>query len=180
MTACQLCKSTDNVTSTVLNHSDDAPAPADITLCSTCEGQVNGEEAVTPNHWHCLSEAMWSEVPVVQVASWRMLQKLQAEPWAQDLADMLYLDDTLLSWAKAEPQAQESETQAVTRDSNGEPLEAGDTVHIIKDLQVKGAGFTAKRGTPVRNISLTNNPEQIEGRVNGQRVVLLSCYLKKA
>ena len=51
---------------------------------------------------------------------------------------------------------------------------------IIKDLEVKGAGFTAKRGTVVKNIALTDNPEQIEGRVNGTRIVLLSCFLKKS
>lgn len=180
MTACQLCKSTENVTNTPLNNSENATDSADINLCAICLEQMTGDKAITPNHWHCLSEAMWSEQPAVQVASWRMLQKLQAEPWAQDLADMLYLDDALLSWAKAGIEEASDEQQAVTRDSNGELLEAGDTVHIIKDLQVKGAGFTAKRGTAVRNISLTNNPEQIEGRVNGQRVVLLSCYLKKA
>jgi len=51
---------------------------------------------------------------------------------------------------------------------------------LIKDLDVKGAGFTAKRGTAVRNISLTSNPEHIEGRVNGTRIVLLTCFLKKS
>jgi protein PhnA len=56
---------------------------------------------------------------------------------------------------------------------------SGDNVTLIKDLDVKGGNFTAKRGTPVRNISLTDNPEHIEGRVNGVRIVLLTCYLKK-
>ena len=43
-----------------------------------------------------------------------------------------------------------------------------------------GAGFTAKQGTTVKNIHLVpGNSEQIEGRVNGTKIVLLSCYLKK-
>ena len=50
----------------------------------------------------------------------------------------------------------------------------------IKDLVVKGANFTAKRGTMVKNISLTSNPEHIEGRVNGTRIVLVSAFMKKA
>ena len=50
----------------------------------------------------------------------------------------------------------------------------------MKSGEVKGAGFTAKRGTAVRNISLTENPEQIEGRVNGVKIVLLTCFLKKS
>jgi protein PhnA len=84
------------------------------------------------------------------------------------------MDEPLMQWA----QASQENTQK-TLDSNGVELQAGDSVSIIKDLEVKGAGFTAKRGTTVKNISLTNNPEQIEGRVNGVKIVLLSKFLKK-
>jgi protein PhnA len=56
----------------------------------------------------------------------------------------------------------------------------GDNVTIIKDLEVKGAGFTAKRGTMVRGIHLTDNPLHIEGKVNGTQIVLVAAYLKKA
>ena len=76
--------------------------------------------------------------------------------------------------------ATEEDDVVITKDSNGTILEAGDTVTLIKDLVVKGAGFTAKRGTVVKNISLTDNPKHIEGRVNGTRIVLVSAYLKKA
>nr|WP_247869261.1 alkylphosphonate utilization protein [Ahrensia sp. R2A130] len=69
----------------------------------------------------------------------------------------------------------------IHRDSNGAVLEAGDTVTLIKDLPVKGAGFTAKRGTSVRGISLVaDNADQIEGRVDGQRIVILCQYVKRA
>ena len=55
-----------------------------------------------------------------------------------------------------------------------------DTVTLIKDLNVKGANFTAKRGTAVRGISLVaDNAEQIEGRVNGQKIVILTQFVKK-
>jgi protein PhnA len=65
-------------------------------------------------------------------------------------------------------------------DSNGTILENGDTVTLIKDLEVKGANFTAKRGTSVRNIRLVHdNPEQIEGKINGQGIVILTQYVKK-
>ena len=51
---------------------------------------------------------------------------------------------------------------------------------LIKDLPVKGAGFTAKRGTAVRNISLVpDNETHIEGRVEGQRIVILTQFVKK-
>ena len=60
------------------------------------------------------------------------------------------------------------------------PLAQGDTVVLIKDLPVKGANFTAKRGTAVRGISLVlDNPAHIEGRVEGQRIVILTEFVKK-
>ena len=51
---------------------------------------------------------------------------------------------------------------------------------LIKDLVVKGGGFTAKRGTLVKNIALTSNPKHVEGRVNGTVIVLVAAFLKKA
>ena len=66
-------------------------------------------------------------------------------------------------------------------DSNGVVLESGDTVTLIKDLNDKGAVFSAERGTAVRNISLVpDTPEHIEGRVNGQQIVILTRFVKKS
>ena len=57
---------------------------------------------------------------------------------------------------------------------------AGDTVVLIKDLVVKGANFTAKRGTAVRGISLVvDNATHIEGSVEGQRIVILTEFVKR-
>ena len=50
----------------------------------------------------------------------------------------------------------------------------------VKDLEVKGAGFVAKRGTAVKNIHLCSNPEHIEARVNKMKIVLKTCFLKKS
>jgi protein PhnA len=118
---------------------------------------------------------MWSRVPAVQVLCYQLLHKCNSQAWAQDALDMLYLEDDVLQWAKA---GVENQTQ-VTVDVNGVTLQAGDAVTIIKDLDVKGAGFTAKRGTPVRNIGLSENPLHIEGKVNGQRIVIIAAYTKK-
>lgn len=66
-------------------------------------------------------------------------------------------------------------------DSNGAQLNDGDSVTLIKDLKVKGAGVTLKRGTLVKNIRLTNNEEEVEcstKQVKG--LVLKTCFLKKA
>jgi protein PhnA len=75
----------------------------------------------------------------------------------------------------------DSEAALTVRDSNGNILHEGDTVTIIKDLPVKGAGFTAKQGTAVKNIHLlTDDPTHIEGRVNGVKIFLKTEFLKKA
>lgn len=89
------------------------------------------------------------------------------------------IDDETLQWAEFVTGSSDDDS-APTLDSNGTVLQVGDSVTLIKDLDVKGAGFTAKRGTTVRNISLTGNPDQIEGRVNGVRIVLLTKFLKKS
>lgn len=110
-----------------------------------------------------------------------MLKKLSAEDWARDLQEQLFLDDETLKWAESMA-SDDNEVDNVkpTKDSNCTILLEGDSVTLIKDLDVKGANFTAKRGTLVKNISLTSNHEHIEGRVNGTQIVLLTCFLKKA
>lgn len=65
------------------------------------------------------------------------------------------------------------------KDSNGTLLNEGDTVHIIKDLKVKGSSNVLKRGTVLKNIRLTDNEEEIEGRVEKTMMVLKTCFLKK-
>jgi protein PhnA len=93
---------------------------------------------------------------------------------------MLYLDDETLAWAQADGDGQ-TDDAVKHLDSNGAVLSAGDTVTLIKDLNVKGANFTAKRGTAVRKISLVaDNPKQIEGRVEGQQIVILTEFVKKS
>jgi protein PhnA len=90
---------------------------------------------------------------------------------------MLYLDDDTLEWAK---DGWKLDAREFPRDSNGLILNAGDSVTIIKDLDVKGTSFVAKRGTLVQRIALTENPEHIEGKVNGTKIVILTCYVKKS
>lgn len=171
--ACELCASTDNLSATPVGPNPDGTANTGAYLCETCARQIEGE--IDTNHWRCLSTSMWSEVPSVQVLAYRMLDRLSDEAWARDLSDMLYLDDETLTWAKSgifRPSQH--------KDSNGVTLEIGDTVVLVKDLNVKGGGFTAKQGTVVRGISLVeNNPAHIEGKVEGQRIVILTEFVKK-
>jgi protein PhnA len=68
-----------------------------------------------------------------------------------------------------------------TRDSNGALLNEGDNVTVIKDLKVKGSSTVLKRGTVIRGIHLTGDPEEIEGRTDKVKgLVLKTCFLKKA
>lgn len=151
-----------------------------ITLCATCRAGVQGEISDAP-HWKCLNDAIWSADGAVQVTAYRLLSRLNAEVWARDLLDIAYLEPETLAWARAGLTATSDEEELIHRDTNGAKLAAGDTVVLIKDLNVKGAGFTAKRGTAVRGISLVqDNEAQIEGRVNGQQIVILTEFVKKS
>lgn len=145
------------------------PPAGPVLQCSVCRGE---EEAETAAHWQCLQGAAWAAEPAVQFAAWRKLGVL-GESWATELRETMMLSDEAQSWADM-PDALEH------RDSNGVRLAPGDTVVLIKDLPVKGAGFTAKRGTAVRGISLVpQNAGQIEGRVEGQKIVILTEFVKK-
>ena len=69
---------------------------------------------------------------------------------------------------------------STTKDSNGTILNEGDSVQLIKDLDVKGTSVTLKRGTVIKNIRLTYNDEEIECRVEKVKgLVLKTCFLKK-
>jgi protein PhnA len=153
-----------------------------VLLCPTCLAQTAPESALDAHHLRCLTEAIWSEVPAVKVVAWRLLSRLAGEEaWARDALENAYLDDETLAWAEASATDGTEGGAGEHKDCHGAVLAAGDTVTLIKDLVVRGANFTAKRGTAVRNISLVpDNPAQIEGRVNGQQIVILTEFVKKA
>jgi protein PhnA len=71
------------------------------------------------------------------------------------------------------------ETPDVARDSNGAELFDGDAVTVIKDLKVKGSSMVIKRGTKVKSIRLTENPEEVDCKIDGSSIVLKTCFLKK-
>ncbi len=178
---CELCGATEDLAVYPVPPDADDSAEKSVLLCAACREQIDHPDKVEVNHWRCLNDSMWSQVPAVQVMAWRMLTRLSAEGWPQELLDMLYLDDDTLAWAKATGEGAGAEVSVLHKDGFGNVLENGDTVTLVKDLDVKGANFTAKRGTAVRGISLVpDNPEQIEGRVEGQRIVILTKFVKKA
>jgi protein PhnA len=176
---CELCESTENLGVFEIPNSPSKGADAAIYICNVCKEQIEDSDKTEPNHWRCLNDSMWSTVPAVQVMAWRMLNRLKSEGWPQDLLDMMYMDDETKEWAKAGV-ANENENVLVHRDSNGVILEAGDSVVLIKDLKVKGSSMVAKQGTAVRRISLDHeNEKYIEGRVDGQQIVIITDFVKK-
>ena len=151
-----------------------------IAICNKCRSQIEKKEELDSEHWKCLSESMWSEVPGVQVIAWRMLNRLRSESWAADNLDMLYLDDEKLAWAKASGDHESDAEVHLHRDTNGAVLQNGDTVVLTKSLDVKGSTLHAKMGTVVKNIRLVdNNTEQIDGKIEGQGIVILTKYVRK-
>lgn len=150
-----------------------------ILVCTKCSSEFDAEER-DENHWRCLNDSMWSSAPPVQVMAWRMLHRIKPFGWPRDLIDTMYMDEQQLEWAAAAGDAADKSDALVHRDANGVVLQAGDNVVLIKDLKVKGSSMVAKQGTAVRRISLDHeNETYIEGKVEGQQIVIITEYVKK-
>lgn len=170
---CELCAATNDLSVYEVPPSVNRGAYGNILTCDTCLDQIEDADKMDKNHWHCLNDSMWSEEDAVKVVAFRMLTRLGN----QDLLDMIYLEDNVKKWAEA---TNEGGEKVIHRDSNGVILNSGDSVVLIKDLPVKGSSMIAKRGTAVRRISLDHeNAEYIEGRVEGQQIVIITKYVKK-
>ena len=175
---CELCSSEANLSEYIVSPKKGIVIDEKIVVCEFCLSQIESKELLDKNHWRCLNESMWSEISAVQVVAYRMLHRLDDEPWAQDAINMIYMESETLKWAQ-EGIEDESE-KVIHKDSNGNILQNGDTVTLIQDLNVKGAGFTAKRGAAMRRIRLVHdNAEHIEGKIDGQHIVLVTKYVKK-
>lgn len=147
-----------------------------ILVNKTLVEQIENPEKMDTNLWRFLGDSMWGELLAVQVVSWRMLSRLRN----QELLAQMYLDEETLAWAQATGEGEDDENKVIHRDVNGVILSTGDSVVLIKDLKVKGSSMVAKQGTSVRNIRLDHeNAEYIEGRVDGQTIVIITQYVKK-
>ncbi|MFC4723244.1 PhnA domain-containing protein [Geojedonia litorea] len=177
---CELCATTEQLQQYTLPPALSENVANDILVCNTCLNQIVGEEEMDPNHWRCLNESMWSEHVAVQIMAWRLFQRLRHEGWPKDLLDMMYLDDENLAFARLTGEHEDEANKIIHRDVNGVILQAGDSVVLVKDLKVKGSSMVAKQGTAVRNIRLDHeNAEYIEGKVDGQQIVIITKYVKR-
>ncbi|NQX82560.1 MAG: PhnA domain-containing protein [Flavobacteriaceae bacterium] len=179
---CELCGSDKNLNAYQVLPKSVGGLDENLLACGTCSDQIDNPDNTDSNHWRCLNDSMWSEFSSVKVIAWRMLNRLKSEGWPAELLGMIYLEDEDLKWAAATGEGVSEEDQVIHRDSNGAIITAGDTVVLIKDLDVKGGGnFTAKRGTAIRNVSLVHdNSEHLEGKVNGVHLVVLTKFVKKS
>lgn len=177
--SCEMCSSKKGLTVFTVSPKDGSTSNDCVMVCETCDDQLRNPEHVDANHWRCLNDSMWAEANAVKVVAWRMLNSLKDEGWPVDLLDMMYMDEETTAWAKDGIEDAPT-SDIVHKDSNGVTLNYGDSVVLIKDLPVKGSSMIAKRGTPVRNIRLDpDNAEYIEGKVEGQTIVIITQYVKK-
>lgn len=178
--SCEICGATSALSIFAVPPADSNEADKCIYACDTCVQQIEKKAPLDVAHWKCLTTSMWSEVLPVQVVSWRMLNRLRQESWAAEQIDMMYFDEETMAWAKATGDHEGDAVVDLHKDCNGALLNQGDSVVLIKTLDVKGSTLKAAVGTVVKNIRLVpDNTEQIEGKIEGQTIVILTKYLRK-
>src|SRR5690606_31697717 len=179
--SCELSNATENLKVYQVNYSGETNDARSILISEKCIAQIEKTQEADSAFWEpILPISMWSEIPAIKVISWRMLQRFRNESWAVDALEMIYLEEQELDWAKESGDHLNDAGASLHKDCNGNILQNGDTVTLIKDLDVKGSSLNAKIGTAVRNIRLVHdNPEQIEGKVEGQMIVILTKFVKR-
>ncbi len=177
---CELCATTKNLSIYEVKPTSTGGVDGSLLACSICIDQIENSKNTDANHWRCLNDSMWSEHRAVKVVAWRMLSRLKNEGWPKDLLDMMYLEDDDLRFAQATGEDLGESEKVIHRDVNGNILQAGNSVVLIKDLKVKGSSMVAKQGTAVRRISLdSKNAKYIEGKVGATTIVIITNYVKK-
>lgn len=170
---CELCNSETATHEYTVSPKNDESIENQVAVCNTCLASIDSKDASF--HWRCLEGSIWSPEPSVQALSYRILQNYKEEDWANNLISSVDLDENVIQWAMSA-----LEVADVHKDAFGNVLENGDTVVLTQALNVKGTNFTASKGTVVKKIKLVHdNPEQIEGKINEQMIVILCKYVKK-
>ena len=173
---CEISGSDENLVVYIVEPKTDAIPENCILITKQLRDQIENKDLMNANDWRGLSDSMWNENLPVQIVSWRMHARLKNN----DMLEMMYLDEDALEWAKATGEDEDEEGKIVHKDSNGNIFLDGDSVVLIKDLYVKGATFSAKRGAAVHNIKVVwDDVNLIEGRVENQHIYILTQYVKK-
>jgi protein PhnA len=73
-----------------------------LLVSQECREVLENPNRLEGRGWQCLAEAVWSEIPAVQVVAWRMLSVLaKREDWAREALDEVFLDPEVEEWATA-------------------------------------------------------------------------------
>ena len=170
---CELCNVETPTHDYTVSPKNEESIDNQVALCDTCLTAIDDKDASF--HWRCLEGSIWSQEPSVQALSYRILQNFKEEDWANNLISSVDLDETIVQWALSA-----FEVADVHKDAFGNVLENGDNVVLTQALNVKGTNFTASKGTVVKKIKLvSDNAEQIEGKINEQTIVILCKFVKK-
>jgi protein PhnA len=169
---CELCGAEPAIIELTVSPKDESPEHQ-VAICATCEAALANTDEY--NHWQCLSGSIWSTEPAVQALSYRILHGIRKESWAAEILDSAVVDESVVNWAM-----KAFEVADTHQDAYGNVLANGDNVVLTQALKIKGTSFSAPKGTMVRSIHLVHdNTEQIEGRINGTMIVILTKFVKK-
>lgn len=170
---CELCGTEAAVHEYTVSPKNDESIENQVAICDVCLNAMNDENAAF--HWRCLEGSIWNPEPSVQALSYRLLHQFKNEEWANNLISSVDIDEHIKEWALSA-----FEVAQVHKDAFGNELQNGDNVVLTQALNVKGTNFTASKGTVVKRIKLVHdNPEQIEGKINEQMIVILTKFVKK-
>jgi len=170
---CELCNTEPASTEYTVSPKNNESIENQVALCGTCLKAV--EDNASGFHWRCIEGSIWSPYASVQALSFRILNQYKEEAWASDLINSVDLDENTIQWALSA-----FEVKDIHKDAFGNVLETGDNVVLTQALNVKGTNFTASKGTVVKKIKLvSDNAEQIEGKINDQVIVILTKFVKK-
>ncbi|HTB52376.1 MAG TPA: PhnA domain-containing protein [Ferruginibacter sp.] len=178
--ACELCSEPDaSLLAYAVPPKNDDSIDNLVVLCSNCYGQIAASNFSDSNYWRFLTGSIWNEVPAVQALSYKILTKLSAEEWASETIGSVSLEESVINWANAEDNLEAA--RIIHKDAFGAVLATGDSVVLTQNLNVKGTSFTAPKGTIVRKIKLVDdNAEQVEGKIEGEMIVILTKYVRKS
>ena len=161
---CELCATNEATHAFAVSPKNSDIIENEVALCDQCLSILEGAGSI------------WNTEPSVQALSYRILYGVKDQEWANEILTSVELDETVVTWAESAYQVADKHV-----DSNGTLLENGDTIVLTQQLNVKGANFMAPKGTIVRKIRLVpDNAEQIEGKVNGDTIVILTKFVKKS
>ena len=170
---CELCNTEAATIEYTVSPKNDESIENQVAVCGTCMKAI--EDTNSGFHWRCIEGSIWSPYASVQALSFRILNQYKEEAWATDLINSVDLDEKTIQWALSA-----FEVKDVHKDAYGNVLESGDNVVLTQALNVKGTNFTASKGTVVKKIKLvSDNAEQIEGKINDQVIVILTKFVKK-